>query len=218
VWVEEDVALREGDTGEQGKGQADAFLKGLKDAAPTDVDDLIKQLKDAAKSAGLPADMAEAWLKAKVEDGKVDAEAMGKQVEDKLKTTAHFIPGEPKDLIKQVEQIKDAGTITKSQQETLDGQQVVHYWIDVDVEKLAAQQTDAMMKSAMESLAKQGTKTLKYELWVRGDGLPAKFATQAPVGAGKPVTVTVGFSDWGQPVNVQAPPADQVGEMPKMGG
>jgi hypothetical protein len=32
------------------------------------------------------------------------------------------------------------------------------------------------------------------------------------------VTVTVGFADWGQPVNVQAPPADQVGEMPKLGG
>lgn len=44
-------------------------------AAPADIDDLIKQLKDAAKSAGLPADTAEAWLKAKVQDGKVDAEA-----------------------------------------------------------------------------------------------------------------------------------------------
>jgi hypothetical protein len=37
---------------------------------------LIKHLKDAAKSAGLPADTAESWLKAKVQDGRVDAEAM----------------------------------------------------------------------------------------------------------------------------------------------
>jgi hypothetical protein len=122
------------------------------------------------------------------------------------------------DVTKQIQQIKDAGTITKSAQENLDGQQVVHYWIDVDVQKLAALQKDDLTKTALESLAKQGTKTLKYELWVRGDGLPAKFSTQMPVGSGQPVAVTVGFTDWGKPVTVQAPPADQVGEMPKMGG
>ncbi|RSH89378.1 hypothetical protein EHS25_002490 [Saitozyma podzolica] len=88
-----------------GKGQADAFLKGLKEAAPADIDDLIKQLKDAAKSAGLPADTAEAWLKAKVQDGKVDAEATAKQVEEKLRGAAKLIPGEPKDLIEQVKQV-----------------------------------------------------------------------------------------------------------------
>ena len=38
------------------------------------MDSLIKQLKDAAKSAGLPADTAEAWLKSKAEDGKINAE------------------------------------------------------------------------------------------------------------------------------------------------
>jgi len=122
------------------------------------------------------------------------------------------------DVTKQIDQIKNAGTITKSAQENLDGQQVVHYWIDVDVQKLAALQKEELTKTALESLAKQGTKTLKYELWVRGDGLPAKFTTQMPVGAGQPVSVTVGFTDWGKPVSVQAPPADQVGEMPKMGG
>ena len=37
---------------------------------------MIKQLKDAAKKAGLPADTAESWLKSKAEEGKVDAEDM----------------------------------------------------------------------------------------------------------------------------------------------
>lgn len=87
----------------EGKGQADAFLAGLKQAAPADVDTLIKQLKDAAKSAGLPADTAEAWLKSKAEDGKINAEELGKQVEDKLRQGARAIPGEPKDLISEVE-------------------------------------------------------------------------------------------------------------------
>ncbi|WWC88609.1 uncharacterized protein L201_003522 [Kwoniella dendrophila CBS 6074] len=93
------------DARKDGKDQADAFLKGLKEAAPADVDSLIKQLKEAASKAGLPADTAEAWLKSKAKDGKVDAEALAKQLEGKLKDVAQYIPGEPKDLIKQVDQV-----------------------------------------------------------------------------------------------------------------
>ncbi len=40
------------------------------------MDSLVKQLKEAAKKAGLPADQAEAWLKSKAQDGKIDAEAL----------------------------------------------------------------------------------------------------------------------------------------------
>ena len=45
-------------------------------AAPSDVDSLVKQLKEAANKAGLPADQAEAWLQSKAQDGKIDAEAL----------------------------------------------------------------------------------------------------------------------------------------------
>ncbi|KAL7423151.1 hypothetical protein Q5752_002451 [Cryptotrichosporon argae] len=88
----------------EGKDKGDAFLKGLKTAAPGDIDDLITKLKDAAKKAGLPADTAESWLKAKAEDGKVNAEEAGKQVKDKLRQASKLLPEEPKDLVKQVEQ------------------------------------------------------------------------------------------------------------------
>jgi len=88
-----------------GKSQADSFLQGLKSAAPADVDSLIEQLKEAAKKAGLPADQAESWLKSKVKDNKIDAEALGNQVVDKLRTASKYIPGNPKDLIDQVNQV-----------------------------------------------------------------------------------------------------------------
>jgi hypothetical protein len=45
-------------------------------AAPADVDSLVMQLKNAAKSIGLPADTAESWLKNKAKDGKTDIDAM----------------------------------------------------------------------------------------------------------------------------------------------
>lgn len=88
----------------EGKGTADAYIKGLKEAAPADVDDLIKQIKGAAKEAGLPADQIESWLKTKAEDGKVDVEAMVKQLEGKLRTAAKFMPVEPKEVVSTVKQ------------------------------------------------------------------------------------------------------------------
>lgn len=75
----------------EGKGQANAFLSGLKQcescrrsqirtnltiAAPEDLDDLVNQLKEGAKKAGLPADTIESWLKSKAKDNKIDAEAL----------------------------------------------------------------------------------------------------------------------------------------------
>lgn len=35
---------------------------------------MIKQLKETAKKAGLPADAAESWIRNKAESGKLDAE------------------------------------------------------------------------------------------------------------------------------------------------
>lgn len=88
----------------EGKGTADAYLKGLKDAAPADVDDLIKQIKSAAKDAGLPADQIESWLKTKADDGKVDIESLMKQLEGKLRTATKFLPVEPKEVVSTVKQ------------------------------------------------------------------------------------------------------------------
>jgi len=88
-----------------GKSQADAFIAGLKDASPADVDSLISQLKETAKKAGLPADAAESWLRNKAEAGKVDAEDLAKQLQGRLQTVARFLPGQPKDLVNQVSQI-----------------------------------------------------------------------------------------------------------------
>lgn len=82
---------------------------------------MIKQLKETAKSAGLPADAAESWLKSKAQEGKVDAEEMvrrpgqncklqaltfqAKQLQSKLQMAARFFPGQPKDVVNQVSQI-----------------------------------------------------------------------------------------------------------------
>ena len=98
VWKSVEEARKDG------KGQADAFLAGLKQATPNDVDELVKQLKDVGKSAGLPTEEIEAWIKSKGGD-KLDPEALGKQFEDKLRAALKFLPAEPEQIVKQVEQV-----------------------------------------------------------------------------------------------------------------
>lgn len=108
--------------------------------------------------------------------------------------------------------IKSAGTITATSQDTVNGQPATHYTITVDPKKLttnvAGLGTDAnMLPSSM---------TMDY--WVNSDNLPVKFTTAASVpsptgGAPIQVNVTGNFTDWGQPVNITAPPADQVGTL-----
>ncbi|ORX40125.1 hypothetical protein BD324DRAFT_616419 [Kockovaella imperatae] len=99
IWKEVEKAKKEG------KGQADALIKGFKSATPDDLDDLVKQLKEAAKKAGLPADQIESWLKSKADEKNIDPEQLSKQLQSKLKTAEKFLPGQPKDLVKQVDQI-----------------------------------------------------------------------------------------------------------------
>lgn len=159
--------------------------------------------KERAEMGGKP------WVKISADGDDPMSKILGPAIKSMTDST---------DVVKQVQQLKDAGTITKSQTESLDGQQVVHYWIDVDVAKLASVQKEELTKAGLEALQKQGVKKLSEELWVRGDGLPAKMATDVPSGQGQSGKITMTFTDWGKPVTVTAPPADQVGELPKLGG
>ena len=125
---------------------------------------------------------------------------------------------EESDITKSIEKLKDAGSITKSAKEQLDGTDVTHYWITVDLAKSAAAQTDPTMKAAIQKAIDSGTKTTSFEIWVNKDNLPVKFVAQMPTPAGGTQAVTETFTDWGKAVNITAPPADQIMQMPKLGG
>jgi hypothetical protein len=118
-------------------------------------------------------------------------------------------------------QIQQAGTITKSEQTTLDGQQVTHYWINVDVAKAADKLAASGVSTAQLDQIKDKVSTIPLELWLNTDLLPVQVtedlsgvvkAAGAPAGA-HPMKLPMKYSDWGTAVDVQAPPADQVGEL-----
>lgn len=123
---------------------------------------------------------------------------------------------------KMLEQIKDAGTIKSSEKTTLDGQEVTHYVIDLDFDKAMAKLADAggLPEAQLEQL-KGKVPPIPVEVWLNSDQLPVQLtedmsgvlkATGAPA-AMSSMKMTMKYTDWGAPVSVEAPPADQVGEL-----
>jgi hypothetical protein len=106
-----------------------------------------------------------------------------------------------------LEQLDDS----KQAKETLDGEQTTHYWITLDMAKMA-KSSDPNMKQAGEAAAAAGMKSMDMEMWLNADNLPVKVVTKAPA-AGQTVEVVATYTDWGKPVDIKAPPADQVGEL-----
>lgn len=157
-----------------------------------------------AGQGGLSADKP--WFKISADGTDPLSKTLGPMIEN---MSANF------DVSKQMEQIKAAGTITKSAKETLDGQETTHYWITVDMAKAAKSLTDPdMRKLAEQAASSAGMKSLNEEFWVNSDNLPVQVVVATPISAGQSANVTVKYTDWGSPVDVQAPPADQVGELP----
>lgn len=144
-----------------------------------------------------------------------------------------------------LQRIKQAGTITRSEPTQLDGEPVTHYWIDLDLGKLAGMyptfMSEQVSQDALQALRDQ---TLTMQLWVNSEQLPRKVtldmsemmdavfqSLQQQAGQDAPskamnrlrqmfsnVSVTVTYSNWGEPVQITAPPAGKVASVPVPGG
>ncbi|WP_020670527.1 hypothetical protein [Amycolatopsis nigrescens] len=139
------------------------------------------------------------------------------------------------DPTKVLDQIDKAGTITKTEPTQLDGQPATLYNVDVDVakamqlslESMPKELTDAL-KGKLETELKGKQLTMPMQLWLNADQLPVQIvvdsgpmaaAMGAPAGQAEAKS-TMKYTDWGAPVDVQAPPADQVQDlkMPEIPG
>lgn len=115
-----------------------------------------------------------------------------------------------------IDKIKSAGTITNTTHEQLNGEDTTHYSINVDVKKMA----DSMASTDSEKagLSQLGATTMPFDIWVNSDNLPVKIVTKVAfpdptTGKSSQVSMTALYTNWGQPVTVTAPPADQVGTL-----
>ncbi|QRP47292.1 hypothetical protein [Amycolatopsis sp. FDAARGOS 1241] len=134
--------------------------------------------------------------------------------------------GEQSDPTKMLDQIGEAGQIISSDQTQLDGQQVNHYKVEIDLAKAMDKFTASMpaeSKAQVEQQLKGKDVKIPMELWVDKNQLPLQItmdesAVMQAVGAGASGAgkMTLKYSDWGASVTVTAPPADQVSDMSEL--
>jgi hypothetical protein len=115
--------------------------------------------------------------------------------------------------------LKDAATdVTEIGTEQVNGESTTHYKATLDVAKAAAE--EGANSSQIQQLEKAGISTLPVDVWVDGAGRVARLslAYNGKTGgegllAGGKLSVTVDYTDYGKPVDVQIPPANQVKDL-----
>ena len=115
-------------------------------------------------------------------------------------------------------------TVEEVGADTVDGSDATHYRATVDLVKLLPlladmapdKPTDAEMQNAKDQLEKLGLQTLPIELWVDGDGflkqmqLALDLSKMDPDHPGTSFSLTLTFSDIGEHISIDVPPASQV--------
>jgi hypothetical protein len=174
----------------------------------------MKMPQQLAQSTGGQAP-TKPWMKVSAGDNAAMAQA--------------FEQAEQSDPRKTLELIEQSGKITKSERTQLGGQDVTHYWAELDLAKSAGQMPGGMPAEVMDQLKGVDT-TIPVELWLNSDQLPVKMTMDmsafmkavaeqsggAPAGQDLGGKISMEYSDWGAPVNIEAPPADQVGDLSEM--
>lgn len=108
----------------------------------------------------------------------------------------------------------DVGTLKQVGTETVNGVSATHYSVTVELAKVAKQHPE--LADILDLLIQNGVKTQSVQLWVDSQKRPVRISMSAqlpnPAHSGSMInsTQSVDFTDWGVPVTIQAPPADQV--------
>lgn len=171
--------------------------------------------------SGMPgADSSKPWVKGSLDDltgGAINMEQMLDQA-DPTKTLENLV--------------KDGKIVKTEPGEEVDGQATTKYTINVNLEKAIkrmAPDLGAMSPGGMSgdvpvqvwiddrNLPMQLTMDFSEQLKKAIDEQAKNSGEQIPPGMAEmfeKATMTMKYTDWGSEVNVEAPPADQVGEMP----
>jgi LppX_LprAFG lipoprotein len=123
-----------------------------------------------------------------------------------LSQIQQFDLGNMTKLVTASQDVQAAGT------ESVNGEDTTHYSGTFPVEAAVQQLPADKQEQAREGLAE--LKDVKFDMWVAGDMLPRKLTLNGSK-EGATLDATLFFKGFNEGVNIQAPPADQVGELPK---
>ena len=114
-----------------------------------------------------------------------------------------------------LEMYSHGAQLTESGTETVDGVETTKYVGSVDLEAALAELDGSLAESA-QTLIDAGSSNLNFTVWVDAESLLRKFESVTEI-AGQSATTTVTYSKWGEPVDIAAPPADQVADSSALG-
>jgi hypothetical protein len=103
--------------------------------------------------------------------------------------------------------------VTYVGQEDVDGRSLDHYTLTLDMA--------AALKSLGNGSLPQGAqgqlpKSLTYDTWLDDQGRVGKMTMELPI-AGSTSTMEMEMTDWGEDVDISAPPSDQITKVPGLG-
>lgn len=108
-------------------------------------------------------------------------------------------------------QFGDAITIVDSAEEQLEGSPAVRYRLRVDMAKAAANQSDVAIKQNLQQSVQSGLTALEYTLWLDGQNRLLRVLVDQPLPQNQGTfTLDAHYRDWGRPMQIDQPPADQV--------
>lgn len=116
------------------------------------------------------------------------------------------------DLASVTRMITTSQDVQAAGNETVNGTDTTHYSGTFPVEAAVQQLPADKQERARQDLAE--LKDVKFDIWVAADGLPRKL-TMSGAEEGGSLDATLLFKGFNETVDIQAPPADQVGELPK---
>ncbi|MFG2075598.1 LppX_LprAFG lipoprotein [Nonomuraea maritima] len=128
------------------------------------------------------------------------------EVRQLLDQIQRFDLGNMTQLVTASQDVKAVGT------ESVNGEDATHYSgtfpVDVAVQQLPADRQEQARKGLAE------LEDVAFDIWVAADGLPRKLAMNGSK-QGATLDATLLFKDFNKAVSIEAPPADQVGELPQ---
>ncbi|GAA3135786.1 LppX_LprAFG lipoprotein [Streptosporangium carneum] len=146
------------------------------------------------------------WAKASLSD--LDAQGQA-GVRDFLTQAQQFDLAGTVKLLTASKDVKAVGT------ETVGGVETTHYSGTFPVAE-AAQVIDPAKREQLEQRLSQ-VKDVKFDLWADAESLPRK-VTLSGAEQGSSFNLVTSFRGFNEPVTISAPPADQVGDLPKHPG
>ncbi|OLT25442.1 hypothetical protein BJF79_12765 [Actinomadura sp. CNU-125] len=150
---------------------------------------------------------AKPWFKISLDEV---GQASGMNIDQLLEQSQQMDPVQNMEKLTASKDVREVG------KENVNGVETTHYAGSYRMEDAIAELPAEQQEAARKAIAQSGMESMKFDVWVDGQQLPQKMTMSTPSSAAGAMTMTMTYRDYGAPVQVAAPPANQVTDMAQM--